>query len=59
MIKVLINNQMVDFDAAVALMDDDVRESVHDQFRGLTEQDFADAYCAAHHIKYGSDFEVN
>ena len=45
----------IDFDAAVALMD----EGLRDEIAGTvdTEQDFFDAYCKAHEAKYGAEFE--
>lgn len=59
MTKVLINNQIVDFDGAVSLMDDETREMVHNSFDGETEQEFADAYATAHEAKFGEVFSVN
>ena len=59
MTTVTINNQAVDFDGAVALMDDDLREAVHSAFIEGTEQDFADMYAAAHKARFGSVFAVN
>lgn len=58
--QVVINNQTVDFDAAVNLMDDDLREAIHDQMAGnCTKQEFADAYCMAHTNKFGCEFKIN
>lgn len=54
--KVELNGQIVDFDGAVALMDDETREAVHDQFAGESEQDFILAYAAAHREKFGEIF---
>lgn len=59
MAKVVIENQEVDFDGAVALMDDEVRETVHATFDGDSEQEFLDAYRAAHIAKFGTEFAVN
>lgn len=59
MTKVNINGQMVDFDGAVALMDDEIRESVNADFDGETEQDFIDRYVAAHRSRFGAEFKVN
>ena len=43
---------------AAGLMDDEIREALHS--KGFdTEQDFADAYCTAHFVKFGEDFVVN
>ena len=58
--KKVINaiGKTVDFYAAVMLMDDDIREALAAQ--GLeTEQEFFDAYCAAHLDKYGEEFAPN
>ena len=45
----------IDFDAAVALMDGDLREEIAGAVD--TEQEFFDAYCKAHEYKYGAEFE--
>lgn len=47
----------IDFDVAVALMDDDVREAVHSNCAPCTEQEFFDAYCDAHAEKFHEKFE--
>ena len=47
----------VNFDAAVALMDDDIREQLHDQTAPCTEQESFDAYAKAHAEKFdGEEF---
>lgn len=57
--KVIINGYSVDFDAAVNLMDDEIREALHSSQEWASEQDFADAYAAAHAEKYkGEEFVV-
>lgn len=48
----------VDYDSAVALMDDDIRESLHTALAPCSEQDFFDAYLDAHYVKYGEEFTV-
>jgi hypothetical protein len=48
----------VDYDSAVALMDDDVREVLHAALAPCSEQDFFDAYLIAHYVKYGEVFTV-
>lgn len=58
MTKITHNGTEFDFDAAVNLMDDDIREDIHDIGTG-DEQSFFDAYCAAHLAKFGSEFVVN
>lgn len=53
------NNKTVDFDDAVNLMDDEIREEVHGL--GLTdEQEFYDEYVKRHAEKFeGEEFTVN
>ena len=60
--KVKLNTTTeIDFDAAVALMDDDIREMVHALGAEYvtTEQDFLNEYCLRHFDKYGETFKVN
>ena len=45
----------VDFDLAVSLMYDDLREEIHDDLAPCTDQEFFDAYAAKHAEKYGED----
>ena len=59
-IMVTVKNQYgveISFDAAVALMDDDIREEVHADIAPCSEQEFFDAYCKAHYDRFGEDFE--
>jgi hypothetical protein len=56
---VLLNNETVDFDVAVNLMDDDIREVLHNELSPCSEQEFMDAYTDAHQKKYGEEFVVN
>ena len=57
---VLHNGQHVDFDGAVALMDDDICERIHFIAPDLSnKQSFFDLYCAAHYVKFGDEFIVN
>lgn len=49
----------IDFDAAVNLMDNEIREDLHDQADTTTDQAFFDAYCARHEAKFGTPFVVN
>ena len=52
------NGKEVDFEAAVNLMDDEIREELHSE--GLTsEQEFFTAYEKAHAEKYGEEWEVS
>lgn len=41
------------YNAAVALMDDEIREALHAELAPCTEQEFFTAYCKAHEAKYG------
>ena len=45
-------------DAAVMLMDDEIREAVNFDIAPCTEQEFVDEYCRRHLEKYGEDFIV-
>lgn len=58
MSKVTINDQTVDFDAAVNLMDDDIREELHSSREWESDQAFANAYVEAHKAKFNEEFEV-
>lgn len=57
----------VDFDACVAIMDNDLREEAHKETiffydtnkAGIPEQFFFDVYCNLHRKKYGEEFEPN
>lgn len=51
----------IDFDAAVNLMDDTIRETLHDAIGDTpaTEQEFFNMYAAAHMRKFGEPFQVN
>ena len=53
------DGQTVDYGGAVMLMDDEIREELHSKVSPCTEQEFMDAYCAAHFAKYGEEFIVN
>lgn len=55
---VTYNNTQVDFEAAVNLMDDEIREALHAELAPCTEQEFFDAYCKAHEEKYGDEFAI-
>ena len=57
--KIILNGKEFDADAVINLMDDDLREEIHATFAGETEQEFIDAYAAAHAVKFGEEFVVN
>lgn len=48
----------IDFDIAVNLMDDEIREELNDILAPCTEQNFFDEYCIAHEEKYGEEWEL-
>jgi hypothetical protein len=63
MSKVTISGKSVDFDAAVHLMDDELREGLNstvawDQDDPKSYQNFVNAYCEAHVTKFGEDFQI-
>lgn len=47
----------INYDAAVALMDDDLREELAMELAPCTEQEFFDAYCKAHMEKFNEEWE--
>ena len=56
--KVLLNGYEVDFDVVVNMMDDEIREELHNKLAPCADQEFVDAYVAAHEAKYGEQFEI-
>ena len=59
--SVVINRSgaKVCFDAAVNLMDDDLREELHQKLAPCSEQDFFSAYEAAHEEKFGEEWALS
>ena len=49
----------INYDAAVQLMDDEIREELHAQLAPCTEQEFFTAYEAAHAEKFGEEWELS
>lgn len=47
------------YEAAVNLMDDEIREDLADRLAPCTEQEFFAAYEAAHEAKYGEVWELS
>lgn len=47
----------VDYNSAVAMMDNEIREDLHYKIAPCSNQAFFDAYCAAHKKKFGEVFE--
>ena len=50
-----MNGTEIDYDVAVAMMDDELREALHFQLAPCTDQEFFTAYEKAHADKYGED----
>lgn len=50
--------KMFDFDAVVMLMDDEIREIVYASSAPCSAQEFFDAYCVGHKMKFGEPFEL-
>lgn len=48
----------IDFDAAVALMDDDIREELHEELSPCSDQRFFNAYLEQHYADFGEEFRV-
>lgn len=46
----------IDFNVALSLMDDELREKVHMELAPCTEQEFFDTYAKAHEEKYGEEW---
>ena len=55
------DSKLVPWEAAVSLMDDEIRERIHSEAveNYWLQQRFFDEYCAAHYEKYGKRFIVN
>lgn len=54
-----MNGTAIDFETAVSMMDDEIRESVHAELAPCTEQEFFAAYEIAHAEKYGEEWELS
>lgn len=50
---------MIDYDYAVEMMDDDIREKLHRELVPCSEQDFFTAYESEHILKYGELWEFS
>ena len=53
------NGTEINFDAAGALMDDDIREDLSMELAPCTDQEFFSAYEARHEEKYGEEWELS
>lgn len=47
------------FEAAVQLMDDDIREELHMRLAPCTDQEFFTAYAEAHEERFGEEWELD
>jgi len=56
--SVVLHGRTIDFRAAVALMDDDIRDALHCELAPCSDQMFLDAYVAAHAKQFGEQFVV-
>ena len=59
MLVKMSNGSEVNFASAVSLMDDEIRESVHNFGCAQTEQEFLAAYERLHLARFGVPFVVN
>lgn len=46
------------YEAAVQLMDDELREQVHKDLAPCTDEQFLEEYCKRHLEKYGIEFVI-
>lgn len=53
------NGTSINYDAAVALMDDDLREEVAADLAPCTEQEFFTEDCKRHAVKFGEPWELD
>jgi len=51
-------NIEIDFDAAVNIMDNDLREQLHEELAPCSEQEFFDAYAKMHEEVFGEIWEL-
>ena len=60
MTEVKVNGKTYDFDTVVSLMDDEIRELVHNEITdSLDEQGFVDAYMYKHKKILEEEFVIN
>lgn len=50
------NGNTVDYETAVVMMDDEIREAIHFETPDLAPQAFYDEYCKRHYGKFGEVF---
>jgi hypothetical protein len=56
---ITLNGEQIEMDVAVHYMDDEIREAIHEEMAPCPDQQFVDAYVAAHKQKHGEDFTIN
>lgn len=49
----------INFESALALMDEDIREELHAELAPCTDQEFFSAYEARHAAKFGEAWELS
>lgn len=54
-----INGYEVDFNSAIMLMDDEIREELNRELAPCTDQEFFTAYEKAHGEKFGEEWELS
>lgn len=54
-----MNGTEINYDAAVNLMDDDIREELAAELAPCTEQEFFTAYEKAHAERFGEEWELS
>ena len=52
------NGAEIDFEVAVSLMDDEIREDLNRELAPCTEQEFFEAYEKAHEAKFCEEWEL-
>ena len=52
------NGAEIDFEVAVSLMDDEIREDLNRELAPCSEQEVFSAYEKAHAEKYGEEFQI-
>lgn len=60
-VKNIVNRygKEIDYSAAVIMMDDDVRETTHNDLAPCTDQEFFDGYCARHILIIGETWVLD
>jgi len=56
---VTINDKEFEMDTVVNMMDNEIREELHNKMAPCNDQDFVDAYCAAHEKKFNETFIIS